>query len=105
MNDIAKGAQLLLDEVSSLWQSLNLDTKRNELSEIDAQLADPNVWQDNLKAQELAKQQSKLQAATEPWQALKTKLEEVSELAQLNDASLKTELTKQLDEAEKTLAV
>jgi peptide chain release factor 2 len=103
MEPIIKRAQLLLNEVTELWQALKVDTKIQELSTLDSQLADPNVWQDNLKAQALAKQQAKLQAATGPWQALKGKLEELSELAGLNDGSLETELTKQLDEAEKKL--
>jgi peptide chain release factor 2 len=103
MDSIAKRAQLLLNDVTSLWQSLNVDTKLSQLSEIDTKLADPSVWQDNQKAQELAKEQSKLQAATAPWQSLKGKLEEVSELAELNDESLTGEITKQLDEAEQSL--
>jgi peptide chain release factor 2 len=103
MNDIAKRAQLLLSEVSQLWQSLNLDTKLQDLRTVDTQLADPNVWQDNLKAQDLAKRQAKLQNATQPWQALKSKLEEVNELVALDDASLESELTKQLNESEQQL--
>jgi peptide chain release factor 2 len=103
MEPIVKRAQLLLSEVTELWQALKLDTKIQELSALDVQLADPTVWQDNLKAQDLAKQQSKLQAATQPWQTLKDKLEELSELAGLNDNSLENELTKQLDEAEQKL--
>jgi peptide chain release factor 2 len=103
MNDIAKRAQLLLSEVSQLWQSLNLDTKLQDLSTVDTQLADPNVWQDNLKAQDLAKQQAKLQNATQPWQSLRAKLEDISEMIALHDTSLEGELTKQLDEAEQQL--
>lgn len=103
MEPLAKRAQLLLNDVTTLWHSLNMDTKLQELSAVDAQLADPTIWQDNLKAQDLAKQQAKLQAATTPWQQLKTQLEESNELVKLGDDSLSSELTKQLDEAEQTL--
>jgi peptide chain release factor 2 len=103
MNEVAKRAQILLNEVTTLWQSLSLDTKIQKLADIDAQLANPDVWQDNLKAQELAKQQAKLQDATQPWRALRSKLEESSEMAALNDDTLVAELTKQLDEAEGSL--
>ena len=103
MNEVAKRAQLLLNEVTTLWNSLHVETKLTQLSEIDAQLADSNVWQDNLRAQELAKQQAKLQATTKPWQDLKGRLEEVSELAELGDETLIGEIAKQLDEAEQSL--
>lgn len=103
MDIIAKRAQLLLNEVTTLWNSLKVDNKLQQLSEIDEKLADPNVWQDNLKAQELAKQQSKLQAATKPWQTLKGKLDEICELAALDDQTLKAEISKQLDDAEQSL--
>lgn len=103
MDSVAKRAQMLLDSVTELWQALNMDTKIQDLRTLDAQLADPVVWQDNLRAQGLAKQQAKLQAVTEPWRLLKTKAQEVTELAVLNDDSLTEELTKQLNEAEQTL--
>lgn len=103
MNDLAKRAQLLLGEVLSLWEALSLDTKIDDLALVDRQLADPNVWQDNLKAQNLAKQQSKLQNLTKPWVSLKKKLQESSELTSLNDESLSVELAKQLQEAEQSL--
>lgn len=103
MNELAKRAQLLLSEVTNLWQVLAVDTKLQQLSELDYQLAQPDVWHDNLKAQDLAKQQSKLQGSTQPWQALKQKLEEAAELAKLGDEALQDELTKQLDEADQSL--
>ncbi len=103
MNAISKRAQTLLDEVTSLWQNLNLDSKITDLQKIDNQLADPNVWQDNLKAQELAKQQSSLISKVGPWKELREKLKELAELAQLNDSSLSGELAGQLDEFEASL--
>lgn len=103
MEPIAKRAHELLNEVTGLWQSLSMDTKIHDLNTLDRQLADPNVWQDNLKAQELSKQQAKLQATVQPWQTLKTKVEELQELATLGDESLVNELTKQCDEATQAL--
>ncbi len=100
---LIKRIQLLLNEVTNLWQSLSVDTKLQELAAVDAQLADPSIWQDNLRAQEIAKRQAKLQAATQPWQLLKNKLEELAELTALGDESLQAELSGQLEQAEKTL--
>lgn len=103
MQEIAKRAQLLLNDVTSLWQTLALDTKQADLQIIDEQLADPSVWHDNLRAQDLSKQQSKLQSLITPWQTLRNKLQETVELATMQDDSLTSELTKQLDSAESVL--
>lgn len=103
MQEIAKRAQLLLNDVTSLWQALALDTKQADLQAIEEQLADPSVWQDNLRAQDLSKQQSKLQSLITPWQTLRNKLQETVELATMQDDSLTSELTKQLDSAESVL--
>lgn len=105
MNDIAKRAQIVLNELSFVWAGLSLDSKLDELKKLNTDLANPDIWQDNIKAQELSKQQAKLQAITEPWQVLKSKVTEVSELAELDDASLISELSKQLDDAEQQLKV
>ncbi len=105
MNDITKRAQIVLNELSAVWAALSLDSKITDLDQLNIQLANPEVWQDRTKAQELSKQQSKLQTATEPWQALKAKLAEVSELAELGDISLMNELSIQLTDAEQQLAI
>lgn len=103
MDPLAKRAQLLLNDTVSLWQTLQLDNKIAELTAVDEHMADPNVWQDNMRAQDLAKQQAKLQALITPWQTVRNKLEEAAELAQLGDSSLQSELAAQLDAAEQQL--
>lgn len=105
MQDIAKRAQMLLSDVLSLWQNLSLDKKVEELTTLNEKMSEPDVWQDNLQAQELAKQQSKLQTLVTPWQSLRAKLEELLELAQTDDTSLQPELKLQLDAAEEQLSV
>lgn len=103
MEHLQKRAKNILTEIESLWVSLSVEKKINDLERINNQLAEPDIWQDNLAAQELAKQQAKLQSATEPWKALKLKAEESLELAAIGDTSLEGELTQQLDEAEDAL--
>lgn len=105
MDPIAKRAQLLLNDVLGLWQNLSLDKKLQDLAQLDEQMANPDVWQDNLRAQDLARQQAKLQALTAPWQSVRSKLEEAVELSKMNDESLASELASQLDAVEKQLTV
>lgn len=96
MDSLSARTQELFAELASLWRSLDLDNKINQLEELDKQLSDPDVWQDNQRAQELSKNHSKLQQATEPWLQLKKELADISELCELGDSSLASELDKQL---------
>lgn len=77
-----------------------MQSKRAKLSE-DSQA--PDFWQDNLRAQDIMQQLSKLETRLEPWQNLQTEIIELKELAELNDASLQDDLEKQLDQIEKKL--
>lgn len=99
-----KRAQQLQKEIAEVWNALKLDDKQRQLAEQDAALADPNIWQDTNKAQATSKLQAKLASSIEPWQSLKSKIDEVSELAQLNDVSLLQELEMQLQVIEQTFA-
>lgn len=102
MDNLQQRAEQLQSDLAAVWQALSLDEKLAQLAGLDAQLADPNVWSDPDAAQQLAKQQSKLSSSTEPWRLLRTKIDEANELLQLDDASLESELIKQLDEADST---
>lgn len=105
MDSLQKRAKNVLSEIDSIWQSLSVNDKLKQLTDIESALADPGIWEDNLKAQELSKQQAKLQSLVTPWQQLKQKTLETEELAALGDASITDELSSQLDELESSLAL
>ena len=105
MSDLEKRIQLLLDDVNLLWQNLGLDTKLEQLRRLDTELADPDVWQDALHAQDLSKQQSKLRDQVSPWEKLRSKIYEVKELAALKDDSIEGEVNVILQSAQEELAV
>ncbi len=103
MEPSKKRIQELLNEVSSLWQNLQIESKSAELKTLDEQLSSPDIWQDNTKAQGLAKRQSKLQQSVTPWLQLRSRLNELAELANMDDDSLRAELGQQTDEQAEAL--
>lgn len=86
-----------LDE--SLRQ-LRIAAKTSELAVIDVQLAEPDVWSDSSRAEQLARSASVLRALVEPWQQLADRTKELQELLELDDDSLAAEITLQLDHLE-----
>lgn len=79
---------------------LAIHQKKAQLSELESQLADPNVWSDNQRAQAMSKQQSKLEQLVVPWQALLDQTEELVGLCQLEDESLADEIATSLEQAQ-----
>ncbi len=78
----------------------SLKTQRDELSNT-SQVGD--FWQDNLKAQDVMQQLSKLETRIEPWQQLQAELDEIKELAAMKDEALRSDLEKQLEQLERKL--
>ncbi len=101
MQELIKKISALKDEIQKAWDEAGFDEREVKLSELNTKLEDPDIWLDNLKAQEISKQQAKLSTQLEPWINLKAKILELRELADMDDESLKTEIEKQLLELQK----
>ncbi len=99
MHELIKQINVLVSQVESVWKNSEFDLREAKLAELSPLLEDPNVWQDNQKAQDLSKRQAKLKAALEPWLELRSKLIELSELAEMKDQTLQSEIEKQLNDS------
>jgi peptide chain release factor 2 len=74
-----------------------LDFEKNEaeIERLRADMAAPDFWQDNLKAQEVSRQEASLSKKIQPWLDLQKNLRELTQLTELNDRSLEKELQDQ----------
>ncbi|MFO0920312.1 MAG: peptide chain release factor 2 [Candidatus Saccharimonadales bacterium] len=100
MQELISSIDKLLIEVSKVVASLDIDGRCRELDELRAESSVPEFWQDNLAAQEVMKKINKLEQRINPWQKLQTDLNEMKDLAELGDDSIKTELQSQLTSVE-----
>lgn len=96
MQPLVKRAQSLSNDVSSALEKLAIDDKSRELRDVDAQLANSEVWNNVAHAQMLAKKASSLRAQTEPWLTLRTQVADIIELMSLGDSSLESEFDGQI---------
>lgn len=104
MQPLEKRAHQLDDAIREAMERLDVDNKSNQLTDIDEQLAVPEVWNNPTKAQELSKQAASLRNIVEPWQTLSTQVNDIVELMQMGDDSMKAEFEMQLDALEAELA-
>jgi len=96
MQDLQKETDDLSAAVSDATQKLDIEELEKRLSELTKLTADPNLWQDQTKAQKLMREQANLQDRVKFWRELKKSLEDLSGLIKLGDDSLRSDLEKQL---------
>lgn len=97
--DVQKRAKDVLSKIDQALVKLGAEDITTRIEELQTQMAKPDFWQDNAKAQEVVKQEAKLRAQLEPWQNLQKEVSDIVELA--NDQSLAEELATQVAAAQK----
>ena len=100
MESLKKQLNLLRSDFDKSWTKLEIDQKISELADQEKQMADPEIWKDNERAQQLAKTVSAQNSFIEPWKRLKTHLDEIKELISLDDDELTTEIEQQITNSE-----
>jgi len=102
MNEQLAAAEQLASELQAASERIKLSALEQEYAALKTQSEQADFWQDNLTAQEVMKQLSKLEARITPWQNLSKSVSDILELLKLDDPSMTGELTEQLSEAQRT---
>lgn len=97
MNDILAEIRDLQTELHAALERIGFKYLLEQMEIIDKQAEAPELWQDNLNAQAVMKQQAKLASRLSPWRALQKSLADTLELSELGDESLLIDLQKQLE--------
>jgi len=96
MDNLQARAQDLASQIAEAANRLQISALETELGNLKQQSEQPDFWQDNLHAQDVMKQISKLEARITPWQELLRNITDDIELLSAGDASMQTELTEQI---------
>ncbi|MHB1865104.1 MAG: peptide chain release factor 2 [Candidatus Saccharimonadales bacterium] len=84
-------------EYRKLSEKLKLPEKEQQLRHLTFESEKPNFWADNLKAQGVMKQIAKLSGRLNPWLQIRSSLDDLKELAALNDKGIEAELSAQVE--------
>lgn len=88
-------------EKQRLGGTFDYPTKRERLEEVELELADPKVWDDPERAQQLGKERASLETVVKILSSLESSLADFSELAEMaaeeNDAASLDEVAGELD--------
>ena len=99
MDELIREAKELEAELGQTRERLHIEDLLAGRTKLAQELAEPDVWQDAARAQDLSKQEAKLAKRIEPWQALSQSVRDILELAELGDESVLADLQTQLAEA------
>ena len=98
MDDLQQPALDLQAVVEAATERLDIDGLLKQKLELDEEAAKPDFWNDPAHAQEVAKKQSKLEHRIRPWLDLQKDIEDMVELFDLQDVTMRPELESTLTE-------
>lgn len=101
MQPLKKRARELSADISVAIERLNLETKQQQISELENELAVPEIWNNPGYAQDVSKKLAGLQASVDPWLTLQAQANDITELIELGDDSLLGEFDEQISALEK----
>ncbi len=104
MREMISRLELAKEKLDSLLEYINFKEMQNNLMGLEEQSSDNALWDDPAKAQQIMKSVSDLRNEVEAWLSLQSKINDVLELAVLEDESFRKDISHELDLIEKELA-
>ena len=98
MDDLQQPALDLQALVEAATERLDIDGLLKQKLAIDEEAAKPDFWNDPSHAQEVAKKQAKLEHRIRPWLTLQKEIDDMVELFDLRDDTMRPELESSLTE-------
>jgi peptide chain release factor 2 len=104
MQPLIKRLNELGMQVMAALARLDIEGKQQDIEQLEAELAMPEVWHNPQNAQAKSKQLAALRGMVEPWLTLQTQTEDMVELMDLGDDTLLGEFEGQIIALEKDFA-
>lgn len=96
MQELKKRLKDLEGEFLKLYEKLDIAGKLKKIAELEKEVAEPEIWRDVEKATSKNQELAKLQNETEPYELLKTQINDLKELMAMGDGSMETEFAEQI---------
>lgn len=105
-NELAQRLEQLATELTTVWEQFQLEAKQQQLNTLEHDSQDVNFWRDPATAQKTMARLARLKEEIEPWQLLRTQVQDLQELIDLSARSpeLLDELSHQLDAMQREFA-
>lgn len=84
-------------KIGNSWGFLEIDEKISELKDMQAQMGAEDFWQDQNRAKAISQKASDLKTEIEVWQKIKTEVEDILELAQMDAKDQRVDLREEIE--------
>ena len=101
-DELAKRLSQLDRAINRATDQLGLEAKQAQLTELEEQVARPELWHNPTQAQALTKQVANLKAIIQPWRVLRAQVADASELIEIIDDELVDEFAGQVKSLEQS---
>lgn len=95
--------QALRGDFLQVYEKLAISDKVKNLAKLEKEVADPDIWKDVKNATEKNQELARLTDEVQPWELLKTQINDLEELIGMADEELKSEIEGQIEAMEKEL--
>lgn len=96
MQELQKRLLNLKEEFLKAYERLSIEAKIAEVTKLEEEVAEPEIWRDVKLATEKNQELARLNDEVQPWTLLKTQIDDLSELMAMSDESLKDEIAEQI---------
>lgn len=104
MQNLEKRLNTLEGEFLNVYEKLAIDEKLEQVTKLEKEVAEPEIWRDVKLATEKNQKLAQLNEETAPFLLLKTQISDLKELLQITDDDLKEEISGQIEAMENNLA-
>ncbi len=95
--------EIVLKDITAFWSVFDLPAIEVELKKLKKEIESPNFWDENKLAQKVMKQYSDLGDEIKTWRDLEILIKNTTELAEIGDETIRSDLEKEITKIEKDL--
>lgn len=100
MQELTKRLTELEGEFLKVYEKLDISKKLELISELEKQVAEPDIWKDVAVATEKNQELARLSDEVQPWELLRTQISDLRELIGMAEEDLKDEVKGQIEAME-----
>lgn len=83
--DLIQDIDALITKIKKTWQLLELDDSQTKVKILEAEMSEPDFWNDQNKAKEISKEHEELKDELETWKDIEKQARDLLELAKLGE--------------------
>ena len=100
MQEIQKRLTDLEKDFLVAYERLKIEDKLAKMAKLEEEVAVPEIWHNIEEATSKNQELARITEETQPWRLLKTQIEDIKELIEMSDESLKEEIAGQIEAME-----